>query len=96
MKRVLLSFVTVAGLVLGGIFASTAEAHGPGASCGRSHHGSYAAFYAPRVAVYPANPLPLGYLPPPIVYSAPYLPYGYRPGGAISYSRPNVSFNIRW
>jgi len=64
MKRIVLSLVAVATLSLGGLFANSAEAHGP-------HHGHRCA--PPRYSYgYGAY---TGYSPYG-VYRSPYVPYG--------------------
>src|SRR5262245_49258922 len=67
MKRIALGLAVVFALVLGGVFANTASAHGPhGHGHGHHHHGhyhcrpSYGGYYAPYTAYpYPSYP---GYL----------------------------------
>ena len=72
MKRILLSFVAVAALMLGGMFTSSAQAHGP--YCGRGYggygaygYGGYGGYagYGRGYGVYN------GYVP-----RAAYVPYG--------------------
>jgi len=85
MKRVLFGFVAVAGLVLGSLFTSTAQAHGP-YGCGP---GRYGYGYARATGYSPYN-----------VYSAPFVPYGagyiggWQPYQGYGYRQPRFGLYV--
>ena len=92
MKRILLSLVAVAALTLGGIFTSTAQAHGPYGGC-RSYGGYGGGYgyggYGRGFGVYN------GYTP----YGA-YVPYGagysggWQPYQGFSYQQPRFGLYL--
>ena len=87
MKRIVLSLATVAALVLGGVFATTAEAHQPP----RHHHHHHHHHHCPPRYSYGYGAT-TGY-PPYNVYRAPFGPYasgysgGYQPSRAYAPQR---------
>ena len=86
MKRIFLGLVTAGAIAFGGLFESTAEAHGPPrCGCGPQvgYYGGYGGYGAPYRTYYP------GYVP----YGAGYIG-GYQPYQSFYYSRPRVGFYI--
>jgi hypothetical protein len=95
MKRILLSFVAVAAVALSGMFANTAEAHGP-------HHGC-----RPRVSYgysgygggYGGYGVYSGYVPY-TAYRSPYVPYGagysggWQPYQGMYYQQPRFGLYL--
>ena len=95
MKRIFLSAVTAGALILGGLFTSSAQAHGPHY---RVHHygyaphvhvsryGGYGGYCAPPVDPYCCRP---AYIP----YGAGYIG-GYQPYQQFHYHGSRVGFSI--
>lgn len=108
MKRMMLAVVTVTALAIGGLFASTAQAHGPGGygrNCGPGGVGisvGYGGGYGGGYGYGPgAN---IAYRAPNIAYSSgfagpsyrPYVPYGAGYSGGYQpyqqFRQPRISF----
>jgi Spy/CpxP family protein refolding chaperone len=79
MNRIVLSMVMVGALAFGGVFASTASAHGPPAHHGHHHHHHHG-YYRP------AYPIHGGYCVP---YGGGY--YSSYPGYYSARPQPRVS-----
>jgi hypothetical protein len=98
MKRIALSLVAAAALTFGfgGLFASTAEAHGPHHGHGHHGHGHHVHVYRPPVHCHPV------YRPyyPSYTVGSPYVPYGvgysagYYPYSGITIQQPRFGLRI--
>ena len=89
MKRILFSVVAVAALALGGLFTSTAQAHGPYGSCGG--YGGYGGYgYAPPYGGYPRYNV---YTPRFVPYGAGYVG-GWQPYQGFYYQQPRFGLYV--
>jgi hypothetical protein len=79
MNRIVLSMVIVGALAFGGVFASTASAHGPPTHHGHHHHHHHHGHYRPAYPIYG------GYCVP---YSSGY--YSSYPGYYSARPQPRV------